>query len=114
MTAIRPHHLVFDCVNVGRTSEFWSALLDAKVSSASEGWAELEPVAGLPVLAFQAVPETRTVKNRVHLDFAVDDLDAVRRRVLELGGAELGPVQGTSSVWQTFADVEGNEFCMCG
>jgi len=113
MAAIRPYHLVFDCADVRPVSEFWSALLDAKVSGASDGWAELEAVAGLPVLTFQAVPEAREVKNRLHVDFSVDDLDLVRQRVLDLGGTAVGPVQGTSSLWQVFADVEGNEFCIC-
>lgn len=110
---IRPYHIVFDCSDVSRTAAFWATLLDVKIASSSDSWAELEPVVGLPVLAFQAVPEGKPAKNRMHIDFSVENLDAARERVTDLGGSVVGPVQGSESRWQVFGDVEGNEFCLC-
>jgi len=35
------------------------------------------------------VPEAKVTKNRVHLDVAVQDVDAAASRVIELGGTKL-------------------------
>jgi predicted enzyme related to lactoylglutathione lyase len=72
----------------------------------------LSPTAeGLPV-GFQRVPETKTGKNRVHLDLLVDDLDAATE-VEALGGRWLEPGQTRELEgfrWRCMADPEGNEF----
>ena len=39
------------------------------------------------VLGFQRVPEPKSVKNRVHLDIRVDDLQEATDAVLALGGS---------------------------
>ena len=35
------------------------------------------------------MPEAKVTKNRVHLDVAVQDVDAAASRVIELGGTKL-------------------------
>ena len=64
-----------------------------------------------PGLLFAAVPEPKTVKNRLHLDFRPGDKDREVERMLALGatGADVG--QGDES-WVVLADPEGNEFCI--
>jgi hypothetical protein len=57
---------------------------------------------GGPTVWFNAVPEPKTVKNRVHLDVyaEVDDLVARGATVIE-----------RRERWVVLADPEGNEFC---
>lgn len=65
----------------------------------------------LPGLLFQAVPEAKSVKNRLHLDFRPDDRDAEVRRLVDLGATHVDIGQGEQS-WVVLADPEGNEFCV--
>jgi hypothetical protein len=63
---------------------------------------------------FQAVPEPKTTKNRVHLDLHVgaDRRGAVVARLTEAGGAVTGQGDEHGSSWIVMADPEGNEFCV--
>jgi hypothetical protein len=63
-------------------------------------------------LLFQVVPETKTVKNRVHLDLhvGVDRRAEVVERLVKAGGRVLYQGEGGGSTWVTMADPEGNEF----
>jgi hypothetical protein len=65
----------------------------------------------VPGLLFVPVPERKTLKNRLHLDFRPEDQQAEVARLLELGAthAEIG--QGDET-WVVLADPEGNEFCV--
>ncbi|GAA2018940.1 VOC family protein [Nakamurella flavida] len=65
----------------------------------------------LPGLLFIRVPEGKTVKNRLHLDFRPDDQAAEVARLLELGARRVDVGQGDPS-WTVLADPEGNEFCV--
>ena len=63
-------------------------------------------------ILFQAVPETKTVKNRVHLDLLVgpDDHDAEVERLVSLGATVVSVHDGEEGQWTLLADPEGNEF----
>ena len=63
-------------------------------------------------LLFQAVPESKTVKNRVHLDLLVgpEAHDAEVERLVALGATVLGVHDGDGGSWTLLADPEGNEF----
>ena len=63
-------------------------------------------------ILFQAVPETKTVKNRVHLDLLVgpEEHDGEVQRLLTLGATVLGIHDGEEGRWTLLADPEGNEF----
>ena len=64
-----------------------------------------------PGLLFGAVPEPKTIKNRLHLDFRPDDRDTEVERLLALGATRVDVGQGEVS-WVVLADSEGNEFCI--
>ena len=66
----------------------------------------------LPGLLFVRVPEPKTVKNRLHLDFRPDDRDAEVERLLALGATHADVGQGGDEPWVVLADPEGNEFCV--
>jgi predicted enzyme related to lactoylglutathione lyase len=65
----------------------------------------------LPGLLFADVPEAKSVKNRLHLDFRPDDRDAEVRRLVDLGATHVDIGQGEQT-WVVLADPEGNEFCV--
>jgi len=111
----RFHWIVMDSVDPGAIAPFWCALLGVQ----ERGWFTddyllLSDAEGaVPKIAFQRVPESKSVKNRLHVDVGVPDLDVAVERVLELGGSivsEVRELQG--SRWRVMADPEGNEFCL--
>jgi len=71
----------------------------------------LKAVGSAPELCIQRVPEPKTVKSRVHIDFSAPDLEAVTERILELGGSWAGDERTLDEFrWRSFADPEGTEF----
>lgn len=67
----------------------------------------------LPGLLFVSVPERKSIKNRLHLDFRPDDRDAEVERLIGLGATRVDIGQGERS-WVVLTDPEGNEFCVLG
>ncbi|MFI9533684.1 VOC family protein [Nocardia fusca] len=66
-------------------------------------------------LLFQDVPETKTVKNRLHIDIhsAPGGLDDLVGRLEQLGATRVREVdQGPAGHWWVMLDPEGNEFCV--
>lgn len=63
-------------------------------------------------ILFQAVPEAKTVKNRVHLDLLVgpEDHEAEVERLVALGATVVGVHDGDEGRWTLLVDPEGNEF----
>lgn len=61
---------------------------------------------------FQTVPESKSVKNRLHLDLHVPDQAATVARLVELGGSVTGHGEQGGHGWTVMADPEGNEFCV--
>lgn len=63
-------------------------------------------------ILFQAVPEPKTVKNRVHLDLLVgpEDHDGEVERLLGLGATVVRVHEGGEGRWTLLVDPEGNEF----
>jgi predicted enzyme related to lactoylglutathione lyase len=109
----RVAHVIVDCADPLRLATFWTELLGSKITGQDDEWVDTEPVSdGGPAIGFVVVPEAKTVKNRVHFDLEVADLDGERERVLALGGRVASEVQGQQSRFQVFYDPEGNEFCL--
>jgi Glyoxalase-like domain len=68
-----------------------------------------------PRVLFQLVPESKSVKNRVHLDVrigATDNLDDVVAGLTSRGATYLHTSSQGPHTWVTMADPEGNEFCV--
>jgi predicted enzyme related to lactoylglutathione lyase len=62
----------------------------------------------------QQVSEPKSVKNRMHFDIAVADLDEEAHRLEALGARCVSEKMiGTEdATWFVMADPEGNEFCI--
>jgi hypothetical protein len=98
-----------DPVSLGR---WWQQALGWVVVDEARDLFEIRPSPDqLPGLLFVRVPETKTVKNRLHLDFRPYDRDLEVDRLLALGAARVDIGQGEQS-WVVLADPEGNEFCV--
>ncbi|MDJ0383128.1 VOC family protein [Streptomyces sp. G-G2] len=63
---------------------------------------------------FNAVPEAKQGKNRLHIDlhFGPERRDAEAERLTSLGGEVLRVVEELGSTHVVMADPEGNEFCV--
>jgi len=106
-----------DCSDPDRLRAFWAALLHLAPdpSPTPSAYRCLLGRDGCPGMCFQRVPESKTVKNRVHLDIVVSNLDAATTRITELGGARRGEhadFHEDGWHWRVMADPEGNEFCL--
>ena len=61
---------------------------------------------------FLAVPEAKTAKNRVHIDFTAADRHAEVARLVALGAVEVDEHAMAGFTWTVLNDPEGNEFCV--
>jgi predicted enzyme related to lactoylglutathione lyase len=110
---VRVQSLVLDTADLERASRFWTHLLGVEVLTREPEWIDFTPIGGDGLsMALQLVPEEKSVKNRLHLDLATDDVVAAGERAAMLGATPLGPLHtGDGSPWRVWCDPEGNEFC---
>lgn len=113
-------HTTIDCADAYTLSRWWQAVLDYSedpddpnepgheeclIYSADRGH----------VLLFIEVPDTKQVKNRIHLDLrpAEGTRDAELARLTGLGASVVADRRNPDgSGWVVLADPEGNEFCI--
>lgn len=68
---------------------------------------------GSPRVLFQVVPESKSVKNRLHLDIrAGDERESVAAKLAGAGASILYRESQGPFEWITMSDPEGNEFCV--
>ena len=104
--------VVIDCYDPVRLSEFWQRMLGGYVVRQSHDWVALEPPTGITI-SFQLVDESKSVKNRVHLDVDVGDLEEATMAAEAAGAVRLGEVMYDElGGFQVMSDPEGNEFCL--
>lgn len=125
---VRVTEIVFDCHDPVRLAAFWTAALDYHIVSEDDeqieiaAW-EAEPAdqaervraaATVPTLVFVRVPESKVVKNRLHLDVRpTASYEDELQRLIGLGATRADIGQG-GVPWVVLADPEGNEFCLLG
>ena len=135
--------IVFDCADPGKLATFWAAALHYKLQDPPAGfasWEEFLKAQGIPEsewnsasaavdpdgagprIYFQRVPESKTVKNRVHLDLNVGGpssappderrrrIDAEVDRLVQLGARKSRAVEERGEYFVNMFDPEGNEF----
>lgn len=114
---IHAHATTFDAVDAAALAGFWSDALGQPVDPggseefASIGMGEGDAPAGRWM--FLKVPEGKTAKNRMHVDFvARGDLDEEVERLVRLGATrgEKHHMEAESITWVCLTDPEGNEF----
>lgn len=118
--------VVVDCADPGRLARFWAEVLGYQVEDLPPGgWAAaVDPDGVGPRLLFQAVPEPKITKNRLHLDVRTAERGTpieVRRplvhaevaRVTALGATHVHTFEEQPDYFALMNDPEGHEFCVC-
>jgi predicted enzyme related to lactoylglutathione lyase len=105
--------LSIDCADAAKLARFWAEVLGRPVSP--QPTAEFAVIAAGeatqgPSLSFHQVPETKTAKNRLHLDLISGDFAVESERLLSLGATRTADVERGTARRTTFRDPEGNEF----
>ena len=115
---LRIQCLCVDSPDPARIAEFWEAALGWRRTYDEPHEVVLEPPAGSPEdgvspdLLFLRVPESKTVKNRLHLDLRPVDQEYEVQRLTGLGARRVSVGQGDDASWVVMADPDGNEFCV--
>ena len=111
------HNITVDARDPYALAQWWSQALDRPLSDDDQpGDPEAVVLAKEgPNLLFQAVPEPKTVKNRVHIDLQPDGRtrDEEVGRLVGLGATLVDDRRRDDGTgWVVLADPEGNEFCV--
>ena len=102
----------FDVADIERAATFWSGLMGCTFGASTQsGFRRALLPSGLYFLLQQS-DEPKTGKNRVHIDFETDEMDAAVTLVVELGGRALHTVDNGLAGFWVCADPDGNEFCI--
>ena len=125
--SVRFYSVVVDCHDPRAQGYWWAKVLGWKVTYEAPDEVVIElphqadesrkiPLAERGAgIVFVPVPESKTLKNRLHFDLAPgpdDDQEAEVRRVETLGARRVDVGQGDDVTWVVLADPEGNEFCV--
>jgi predicted enzyme related to lactoylglutathione lyase len=115
---LRWQSVCIDAHDASAQARFWAEVLGWRITFEDADEVVLEPAAGspevgvVPDLLFLTVPDTKNVKNRLHLDLRPEDQEAEVRRIEALGAHRVDIGQGPEVTWVVLADPEGNEFCV--
>jgi len=103
----RLYEVVVDVGDGVAAASWWAGVLGATARQ-EEDWLVVDEIPGAPFecLVFQEVSEPQMVKNRVHWDVTVPDLEE-----LIAAGATVLRAPDDEITWTVLADPQGNEFC---
>jgi predicted enzyme related to lactoylglutathione lyase len=111
--------IVVDCRDALAQANWWGAALDHQVSERNPNEYEVtDPSSGATPLYFMNVPESKTVKNRMHIDIATPrSLEDEVARLMAAGATlvelrEDPPTYANPDRLAVMLDPEGNEFCV--
>ena len=118
--------VTFDCHDPVAMAAFWAAALSYRPSA----WDDIgrvadpearfleDPTGAGPNLFFIEVPESKVVKNRVHLDLLAEtSMETDVERLTAAGARAVTTIREADDVpdayiWTVMQDPEGNEFCV--
>jgi len=95
-------------------AEFWREALDYEEANRNNDWVLLrDPRGNGPPMAIDPVPESKEIKNRLHLDLMPPgSMEEEVARLTQLGATPVREVHQEGSVHTVMQDPEGNEFCV--
>ncbi|HET7328982.1 MAG TPA: VOC family protein [Nocardioidaceae bacterium] len=105
MALARFKDLCIDAVDPPRLGEFWGTMLGLQYVEHDDGSVHLQGPTDQHTIWINAVPERKTVKNRVHLDVhaeSISDFEAFGATVID---------HASGYPWVVMGDPEGGEFC---
>jgi hypothetical protein len=113
--------LTVDTTDPARLGRWWAEVLDYRIEHEDQDETAIAPNApdgtDHPGLTFVRVEQTKTVKNRLHIDLDPDDRDGEVERLVNMGARHVDVGHGdraarTDPGALVLADPEGNEFCV--
>jgi hypothetical protein len=107
--------IVIDAVQPRVVADFWCGILGWQIVEQDGDVISIAPPdESWPTIDVVAVPEGKTVKNRLHLDLRADGISTSDEleRLLDLGARHTDVGQGPDATWVVLSDPEGNEFCL--
>jgi Glyoxalase-like domain len=116
--SLRIQCLCIDTTEPAALATFWEQALGWRRTFDEPDEVCIEPPEGsredgvVPDLLFLSVPETKAVKNRLHLDLRPEDQAAEVERLEQLGAKRADVGQRGDATWIVMADPHGNEFCV--
>ncbi len=111
--ALRLANVTLDCDDPRPVAAFWSQALDIPIDEgASEFFVSLGMGAPGPNWFFVRVPEGRSAKNRLHVDFDAGNRAAEINRLVALGATKVSDHDEFGHSWTQMTDPVGNEFCI--
>ncbi|MDX3248213.1 VOC family protein [Streptomyces sp. ME18-1-4] len=119
MALVKAGVVVLDCAEPEKLAEFYVGLLDAEETDSTANRVEIRGADGTR-LAFRrdvnaTPPSWPRPENalQAHLDFLVDDLDEVERRIVGLGGRPLETKRASGPHEERgYADPAGHSFTL--
>jgi predicted enzyme related to lactoylglutathione lyase len=111
ITDISVSGVTIDAAEPEQLAAWWAEALGWRL----DGSCCFAPGGGLQRLEFMPVPETKRGKNRVHIDFGADDVQAAVDRLVAMGATiaweeDFPPELQYRNL--VLRDPEGNEFCV--
>ncbi len=116
--SVRIQCLCIDTADPSALATFWEQALGWRRTFEQPEEVCIEPPEGsredgvVPDLLFLRVPDTKAVKNRLHIDLRPEDQAAEVERLEQLGATRTDVGQGSDVSWIVMADPHGNEFCV--
>ena len=116
--SIRWQAVCVDSQDPAVIATFWEQALGWRRTYDDPDEVVLEPPAGSPEdgvspdILFLRVPESKSVKNRLHIDLRPEDQAAEVERLEKLGARRVDVGQSADVTWVVLADPDGNEFCV--
>jgi hypothetical protein len=107
--------VAIDAVQPQLIADFWCRVLGWQVIEQDTEVISIAPSDGAwPTIDVVAVPERKTVKNRLHFDVRADGVTTSQEleRLLSLGARHADVGQQPDVSWVVLSDPEGNEFCL--
>lgn len=107
--------IAIDAIRPRVVAEFWCAALGWRVIDEDAEGVSIAPQDGSgPSIDVFAVPEGKSVKNRLHFNLRADGVSTAQelKRLLALGASRVDVGQGEDASWVVLGDPEGNEFCL--
>ena len=106
--------VTLDVADLDRATAFWSGVLGMTFGPSVMPQFRRGAVAPGVAFVLQQVPERKPpLKNRMHIDVEVADVDEALRQVEALGGSFVREVQDEGfDPFHVCTDPDGNEFCL--
>jgi hypothetical protein len=116
MPIARLASIALDCSDPAALAQFWAELVGGEVAFTSDDFCAVKTGQGW--LATVRIAEYQqptwpdaAVPKQMHLDLAVDDLDAAEAEAVRLG-ATLSALQPAPDRWRVLLDPAGHPFCL--